>query len=87
MNLQPQHTLTGHSDRVSSAKFFNGAQNVVTGSRDRTLKLWDLKKDCCLRTLFAGSSATDVIVSDASGKFPDLAGDCPKFSSQDFQIV
>ncbi|XP_003737760.1 autophagy-related protein 16-1 [Galendromus occidentalis] len=61
-----RHTLTGHSDRVSSAKFFNGAQNVVTGSRDRTLKLWDLKKDCCMRTLFAGSSATDVIASDNS---------------------
>lgn len=63
-----QHTLTGHSAKVMAAKFLNGTSNVATGSHDRTLKLWDLKKNCCLRTLFAGSSCNDLIISDCAGR-------------------
>ncbi|XP_022648202.1 autophagy-related protein 16-1-like isoform X2 [Varroa destructor] len=61
-----RHTLTGHSAKVMAAKFLNGTSNVATGSHDRTLKLWDLKKNCCLRTLFAGSSCNDLIISDCA---------------------
>ena len=33
----------------------------VTGSHDRTLKLWDLSQNSCFRTVFTGSSCNDVI--------------------------
>ena len=42
-----QHTLTGHSARVLSAKFLGDPGKVVTGSHDRTLKVWDLQSRAC----------------------------------------
>ena len=42
-----QHTLTGHSARVLSAKFLGDHGKVVTGSHDRTLKVWDLQSRAC----------------------------------------
>ncbi|WAR28352.1 A16L1-like protein, partial [Mya arenaria] len=37
-----RHTLTGHSGKVLSAKFLGENSKVVSGSHDRTLKIWDL---------------------------------------------
>lgn len=43
-----QHTLTGHASKVFSAKFCNSlSRRVVSGSHDRTVKIWDLVKDYC----------------------------------------
>ena len=42
-----QHTLTGHSARVLAAKFLGDCHKVVSGSHDRTLKIWDLKNAAC----------------------------------------
>lgn len=42
-----QHTLTGHSGKVMAAKFLGEASKVVTGSHDRTLKIWDLRSRAC----------------------------------------
>lgn len=43
----PQHTLTGHSGKVLSAKFLLDNARIVSGSHDRTLKLWDLRSKVC----------------------------------------
>ncbi|KDR21476.1 Autophagy-related protein 16-1 [Zootermopsis nevadensis] len=37
------HTLTGHSGKVMAAKFLGEPSKVVSGSHDRTLKIWDLR--------------------------------------------
>lgn len=42
-----QHTLTGHCAKVMAAKFLGEATKVVTGSHDRTLKIWDLRSRAC----------------------------------------
>lgn len=42
-----QHTLTGHSGKVLAAKFLCDTSKVVTGSHDRTLKVWDLHSRAC----------------------------------------
>ena len=34
-----RHTLTGHSNKVLSAKFFGDGNKVVTASHDRTIKV------------------------------------------------
>ena len=46
-NFSLQHTLTGHSGKVLAAKFLGEPNKVVSGSHDRTLKLWDLRSKTC----------------------------------------
>lgn len=58
-----RRTLTGHSNKVLAVKFMSSANRVVSGSHDRTLKIWDLNRHACIRTLFAGSSCNDVVVT------------------------
>ncbi|KAH9514693.1 hypothetical protein Btru_023319 [Bulinus truncatus] len=55
-----RHTLTGHSGKVLSAKFLTESK-VVSGSHDRTLKVWDLQSKSCVKTIFAGSSCNDLV--------------------------
>ena len=47
-----------------SAKFFSDTTRVVSGSHDRTLKIWDLRSKACISTKFAGSSCNDVVNTD-----------------------
>lgn len=61
-----QHTFTGHSAKVMCAKFVGESQKVVTGSHDRTLKIWDLRSKSCIETKFAGSSCNDLVTTDSS---------------------
>uniref|UniRef100_A0A3P9QCG0 ATG16 autophagy related 16-like 1 (S. cerevisiae) n=1 Tax=Poecilia reticulata TaxID=8081 RepID=A0A3P9QCG0_POERE len=42
-----RHTLTGHSGKVLSARFLLDNARIVSGSYDRTLKLWDLRSKVC----------------------------------------
>lgn len=61
-----RHTLTGHGGKVMAAKFL-GELKVITGSWDRTLKIWDLRSRMCTETKFAGSSCNDLVTSDGAG--------------------
>ncbi|XP_076222119.1 autophagy-related protein 16-1-like isoform X2 [Nomia melanderi] len=61
------HTLTGHCGKVMAAKFLGEPSKVVTGSYDRTLKIWDLRSKACIETKFAGSSCNDLVTSDGEG--------------------
>ena len=40
---------------------------VISGSHDRTLKLWDLRSRACIRTIFVGSSCNDLVTGESSG--------------------
>lgn len=59
-----RHTLTGHSGKVLSARFLLDNTRIVSGSYDRTLKLWDLRSKVCMKTVFAGSSCNDIICTE-----------------------
>lgn len=50
--FKTQHSLTGHSDKVLSAKFLGESSKVVSGSYDRTLKVWDLRSRACMFAFF-----------------------------------
>lgn len=59
-----KRTLTGHSNKVISAKFLNLDSRVASGSADRTIKIWDINMGSCIRTYFAGSSCFDISYND-----------------------
>ena len=51
-NVHLQFTLTGHSGYVLSAKFLTDASKVVSGGKDRVIKLWDLRSISCELAVF-----------------------------------
>ncbi|KAF9330294.1 hypothetical protein BGZ91_000195, partial [Linnemannia elongata] len=61
------HTLTGHIGKVFSARFNPDSSKVVSGSHDRTIKVWDLQKGYCIRTMFTFASVNDVCLLDFDG--------------------
>lgn len=50
-----------------AAKYVQEPVKVVTGSHDRTLKIWDLRSIACIETKFAGSSCNDLVTTDSLG--------------------
>ncbi|KAB1279348.1 Autophagy-related protein 16-1 [Camelus dromedarius] len=80
VSTKNRHTLTGHSGKVLSAKFLLDNARIVSGSHDRTLKLWDLRSKVCeeiqslclyvrvdvnrIKTVFAGSSCNDIVCTE-----------------------
>jgi autophagy-related protein 16 len=59
-----RRTLTGHSNKVLAVKFLGQPNKVVSGSHDRTLKIWDLNRHACTKTIFAGSSCNDLVTRE-----------------------
>ena len=45
------HRLTGHTDTVMSVAFAPDGRRALSGSTDRTLRLWDLETGKAIRTL------------------------------------
>ncbi|KAI3655646.1 hypothetical protein MP638_002240, partial [Amoeboaphelidium occidentale] len=44
-------TLSGHQDTVFSVAIMPGEKRIVSGSRDKTIKVWDIETGRCLKTL------------------------------------
>lgn len=63
-NCVPKFTLTGHSRKVTAARFKCNLQQVVTGSADRTVKIWDLHRAACIQTIEVFSYCSDVVCSE-----------------------
>ncbi|XP_066106658.1 protein Atg16l2 [Saccopteryx bilineata] len=61
---QSKETLSGHTDKVTAAKFKLTRHQAVTGSRDRTVKEWDLSRAYCSRTIHVLSYCNDVVCGD-----------------------
>uniref|UniRef100_A0AAY4B0I0 Autophagy related 16 like 2 n=1 Tax=Denticeps clupeoides TaxID=299321 RepID=A0AAY4B0I0_9TELE len=57
-------TLTGHTRKVTAARFKCSLWQVVTGSADRTVKLWDLHRAACTQTMEVTSHCSDVVCSE-----------------------
>lgn len=43
--------MTGHTGGVWSCQVTDDGQLVVSGSTDRTVKVWDMNTGMCIRTL------------------------------------
>ncbi|MEQ2160961.1 hypothetical protein GOODEAATRI_004819 [Goodea atripinnis] len=62
----PKVTLTGHSRKVTAARFTCVPHQVVTGSTDRTVRLWDLNRTACVQQREVPSFCSDLVCSESS---------------------
>uniref|UniRef100_A0A0N5BKG9 WD_REPEATS_REGION domain-containing protein n=1 Tax=Strongyloides papillosus TaxID=174720 RepID=A0A0N5BKG9_STREA len=60
-NETVRYTFTGHSDAVMSAKFFDLNKKVVSGGRDRVIKIWDLCRQQIIRNFLPGTTVLDIL--------------------------
>eukprot|EP00761_Pharyngomonas_kirbyi_P010357 gb/GECH01010377.1/.p1 GENE.gb/GECH01010377.1/~~gb/GECH01010377.1/.p1 ORF type:complete len:566 (+),score=90.59 gb/GECH01010377.1/:1-1698(+) len=60
---QHRHTLTGHTDKIYGSCFSNDSSHIITGSHDRTIKLWETSRGSCIKTKICFSSCTDLDVN------------------------
>jgi len=50
--------MGGHTDRVEGVAFFNDGRRAVTGSRDKTLRIWNVQKGTLLGEPLQGHQAS-----------------------------
>lgn len=43
-------TLHGHDHNVSSVAFMPGGDYIISGSRDKTIKMWEVASGYCVKT-------------------------------------
>ncbi len=69
-------TFEGHTDSVNSVSFSPDGKSALTGSKDNTLKLWEIETGRCLRT-FVGHTKLGVhsVSFSPDGKFILSGGD------------
>ncbi|KAF7236582.1 Autophagy-related protein 16-2 [Varanus komodoensis] len=64
-DCQCKEVLTGHTDKVTAARFRSTQWQAVTGSRDRTVREWDLGQGACSRTIQVFSYCNDLVCCDS----------------------
>ncbi|NET81162.1 MAG: TIR domain-containing protein [Moorea sp. SIO1F2] len=62
------HTLTGHTNGVTSVTFSSDGKTLVSGSDDQTIKLWNPTEGTLLKTLVGHSKTVDSVQFSADGK-------------------
>ncbi|CAN2390725.1 Autophagy related 16-like 2 (S. cerevisiae) [Pristimantis euphronides] len=65
LGSKSSETLTGHTGKVTAARFKMSPYRAVTGSMDRTIREWDLHKAACIKCIQVPSYCSDVVCSDS----------------------
>ena len=61
------HQLVGHTNKITCVRFLVGGQGVVTASKDRQIKVWDISKQTYRQT-------TNIVL-DSTANSVDVASD------------
>ncbi|WNL35109.1 WD40 repeat domain-containing protein (plasmid) [Arcobacter cryaerophilus gv. pseudocryaerophilus] len=61
--------LDGHSDSVSNLTISEDGKYIISGSVDKTIKIWDFKTSECLRTLEGHVDAISIVTISKDGKY------------------
>ena len=67
--------LIGHTDLINSVAFSPDGRLLASGSMDRTVKLWDVQTNACLRTLTLHTSWVRSVAFSPDGKLLASASD------------
>ncbi|XP_044143188.1 protein Atg16l2-like isoform X1 [Bufo gargarizans] len=65
LDTKANDKMTGHTGKVTAAKFKMSTYRAVTCSMDRTVREWDLHKAACVRCIAVPSYCSDVVCSDS----------------------
>jgi WD40 repeat protein len=61
--------LTGHQDSVTALAFSGSGLELISGSLDRRLKIWDVEKKCELATLIGHGDAISSLLLSPDDQF------------------
>ncbi|KAI8835163.1 putative platelet-activating factor acetylhydrolase isoform 1B alpha subunit [Chytriomyces cf. hyalinus JEL632] len=61
-------TLHGHSEIVSSVAFIYPGDLLVSASRDKTVKIWQLSNGICMQTIYAHDDWVRMVVASEDGR-------------------
>ena len=61
-------TLDGYSSYVESVAYSPDGTKIISGSRDRTIKIWDANTGECLKTLKGHSDCVEYVTFSPDGK-------------------
>ena len=64
------HILQGYSKSVKSVSYSPDGQYIVSGSLDKTIKVWNSKTEALLHTLQGHSSLVRSVCYSPDGKYP-----------------
>ena len=67
------HQLAGHSQKITCVRLFSSSKSVITGSADRSIRIWDISRHIYTQTkTFRHSSSSNCI--DISGETNIVSG-------------
>src|SRR5262249_58735462 len=61
-------TLAGHTDRVRGLALSGDGRTAVTGSHDRSVKVWDTASGRCLHTLWGHAREVESVALSPDGR-------------------
>jgi len=68
------HQLIGHANKITCVRLFGGENAVITGSADRSLKIWDISRKTYRQTTTLRHSSTSCCVDVASDACTVVSG-------------
>ncbi|KAJ8490196.1 hypothetical protein ONZ51_g2455 [Trametes cubensis] len=80
--VNPARTLRGHTRAVTSTAIIARGRNVLSGSKDGTIRLWDMPSGSQIRTLAAGTNHFVPVIALSAGERWDTYGSGPEAESQ-----
>ena len=73
--IQLAYTLKGHTDGIGGISWSPDGRLLASSSRDRTVRLWDVKSEDCIRTLEGHALAVNCVVFNPAGKILASGGE------------